>query len=246
MIPTFKAVKSKLNIPIPLGYCNVGTVLKSNSKNFLKGERVVSNGYHSSIVNVSQNLCAKIPEMVSDEEASFTILGAIALQGVRLSNPTIGENFVVIGLGPIGLITVQLLLANGCNVLALDKDRQRLELAASFGAKIFDLSSDDSLHDSTNSFSEGYGIDAVIIAASTSSNQTIDIAARMSRKRGRIILVGVVGLKIDRTLFYEKELTFQVSCSYGPGRYDDNYEKYGNDYPLGFVRWTENRNFLAF
>ncbi len=244
--PTIESVFNKLDKPLPLGYCNVGVVCEtgSNVKNFNKGDRVVSNGGHAEVVNVPLNLCAKIPDNVSDEEASLTIIGAVALQGIRLVKPTLGEGIVVIGLGLIGLMTVQLLKANGCRVLGLDFDQDKLLLAKKFGAEVVDLNKEDPLA-IANLFSKHRGVDAVIITTSTTSNEPIHQAAQMCRKRGRIVLVGVTGLKLSRDDFFKKELTFQVSSSYGPGRYDHNYEEKGQDYPIGFVRWTEQRNFEA-
>lgn len=242
---TYDAIKSKLDQPIPLGYCNVGTVLKDNDAGLKVGTRVVSNGNHAEVVRVPKNLVVEIPEEVDDESASFTVLGAIALQGIRLINPTIGEKVVVTGLGLIGLIAVQILKANGCNVLGIDYDSQKCELAKRFGAQVVNLSKGEDPLTASNSFSRNRGVDAVLITASSRSNDIMSQAATMCRKRGRIVLVGVVGLELNRADFYEKEISFQVSCSYGPGRYDKNYEDHGNDYPLGFVRWTEQRNFEA-
>lgn len=244
---TIDAVKSKLDQPLPLGYCNVGVVAEVGSgiSEFTQGDRVISNGPHADVVRVAKNLCAKVPSNVSDEEASFTVLGSIGLQGIRLAQPTLGECFVVTGVGLIGLMTVQLLVANGCRVLAIDFDQSKLELAQSFGAEICNPGKGEDPVAIGLAFSRGKGVDGVIITASTPSNDPVAQAAKMSRKRGRIILVGVVGLELSRADFYEKELTFQVSCSYGPGRYETNYEERGNDYPIGFVRWTEQRNFEA-
>ncbi len=242
---TYDAVKSKLDQPFPLGYCNVGKVIDGSNTGFEKDIRVVSNGYHAEVVRVPKNLTAFIPDRVDDESASFTVLGAIAMQGVRLANPTIGETVVVTGLGLIGLITVQILIANGCRVLGIDYDSKKCDLARQFGAEIVDLSKNQNPLTIASSFSRKRGVDAVIITASSKSNDIVDQAAYMCRKRGRIILVGVVGLELNRSSFYEKELTFQVSCSYGPGRYEADYEYEGIDYPFGFVRWTEQRNFEA-
>lgn len=247
LMTTVDAVRTKLNQPLPLGYCNVGRVVEVGEGviGFKVGDRVASNGPHADIVHIPQNLCALIPENVSDEEATFTVISSIGLQAIRLASPTIGEYFVVSGVGLIGLLTVQLLIAQGCKVLALDYDSKKLELAENFGAEVCNLSEVDDPVQAGMNFSKGNGVDGVIIAASTSSNNPISHAAKMSRKRGRIILLGVVGMEFNRSDFYEKELVFQVSCSYGPGRYDEQYEKKGNDYPFGFVRWTENRNFIA-
>ena len=244
LLPTLEAVFNKLDEPLPLGYCNVGEVIAVGEgvSEFTIGDRVASNGPHAEIVCVPKNLVAKIPDNVSYEEAAFTVIGSIGLQGIRLSNPTLGETYVVIGLGLIGLLTAQLLLANGCEVIGFDFDLRKVELAASKGIKAYLASSVDSVK-IVESLTGNIGADAVIITASTKSNDVISQAAQMSRKRGRIILVGVIGLEIQRADFYKKELSFQVSCSYGPGRYDEDYENKGVDYPIGFVRWTEKRNF---
>jgi predicted dehydrogenase/threonine dehydrogenase-like Zn-dependent dehydrogenase len=245
VMTTLDAVRSKLAQPIPLGYCNVGVVRESHSDDFHAGDRVVSNGPHADVVSVPLNLCAKIPDSVSDEEASFTVVAAIGLQGIRLAQPTLGEAFVVTGVGLIGLLTVQLLRAQGCRVLAIDFDQAKLDMARFFGAETCNPGTGEDPVAAGMVFSRGAGVDGVIITASTKSSDPVTQAARMSRKRGRIILVGVTGLELSRADFYEKELTFQVSCSYGPGRYDPDYEDRGQDYPLGFVRWTEQRNFVA-
>jgi predicted dehydrogenase/threonine dehydrogenase-like Zn-dependent dehydrogenase len=246
LFSTVNAVRSKLSQPLPLGYCNVGVVaeLGFGVQGFSVGDRVVSNAPHGDIVNSSANLCARIPENVSDEAAVFTVLASIALQGIRLAAPTLGEAVVVTGVGLIGLLTVQILKAHGCRVLALDFNADHLALAQQFGAEICNLSHEDPVA-AGMIFSRGRGVDAVIITASTKSNDPVHQAAQMSRKRGRIVLVGVTGLELNRADFYEKELSFQVSCSYGPGRYDLAYEKEGHDYPYGFVRWTAQRNFEA-
>ncbi len=242
---TYDAVKSKLDQPLTLGYCNVGTVLENGGTRFEVGTRVVSNGNHAEIVRVPKNLCAKVPDNVDDDSAAFTVLAAVALQGVRLIKPTLGECVVVTGLGLVGLITVQLLQANGCRVLGIDFDSTKCRLAREFGAQTVDLSAGEDPIRAAQGFSRGRGVDAVIITASTKSSEPLSQAATMSRKRGRIVLVGVIGQEISRADFFEKELSFQVSCSYGPGRYDTEYEDKGNDYPVGFVRWTEQRNFEA-
>jgi predicted dehydrogenase/threonine dehydrogenase-like Zn-dependent dehydrogenase len=243
--PTIDAVRSKLDQPLPLGYCNVGIVQDNGKTHFEVGTRVVSNGNHAEVVCVPKNLCAAIPDNVDDESAAFTVLAAIAMQGVRITNPTIGETVVVTGLGLIGLITVQLLKANGCRVLGIDFDSSKCAMAREFGAETVDLSKGEDAIAKANAFSRGQGVDAVIITASTKSNDPVSHGANMCRQRGRIVLVGVVGLELSRADFYEKEISFQVSCSYGPGRYDTEYEEKGNDYPVGFVRWTEQRNFEA-
>jgi len=244
IIPTLEAVSSRLNEPLPLGYCNAGEVIESSLSEFKIGDRVISNGGHSEIVRVGKNLCAKIPDDVDFDSAVFTVLGSIALQSIRLAHPTIGEKFVVFGLGTVGLLAVQILLANGCEVLAVDMDETRCGLAKDFGAQTVNISKEN-LVACNDIFSKGKGSDGVIIAASSDSDLIIQQAANVCRKRGRVILVGVVGLNLKREDFYEKEISFQVSSSYGPGRYDPSYEINGLDYPIGFVRWTENRNFEA-
>lgn len=243
--PTLNAVFNKLGQPLPLGYCNVGRVIAVGKgvEEFQIGDRVASNGHHAEIVNVPKNLVAKIPDNVSDEEAAFTIIGSIGLQGIRLINPTFGETIVVIGLGLIGLITAQLLKANGCNVIGFDFDNSKVEIAKSLGIDAVNPANGIDQVKYVMTQTNIIGADGVIITASSKSNEIIAQSAKMSRKRGRIVLVGVTGLDISRADFFEKELTFQVSCSYGPGRYDEKYELKGEDYPIGYVRWTEKRNF---
>lgn len=243
---TVEAVLNKLHQPLPLGYCNIGTVLVGDpARGFHPGDRVVSNGRHAEIVNVPVNLCARVPDGVDDDTAAFTVLGAVALQGIRLLEPTLGECVVVTGLGLVGLMAVQLLRGNGCRVLALDFDAHKLQLARSLGAEVFDLSTGVEPAVAARDFSRGRGVDAVLVAATTTSDEPIRQAAEMARKRGRIVLVGQTGLHLSRASFYEKELAFRVSCSYGPGRHDPSYESQGVDYPIGYVRWTEQRNFEA-
>lgn len=246
-LPTVEAVFRKLSEPLPLGYCHVGNIIAIGEgvSEFKIGDRVASNGHHAEVVCVPKNLVAKIPDNVSDQEATFTVVGAIALQGIRLINPTFGETVAVIGLGLIGQLTAELLQANGCEVLAFDIDEAKTAIATAKGIKAFTVSEAINPVKIAQEITQNIGVDAVIITASTSSDEIISQAAQMSRKRGRIVLVGVVGLNLQRADFYEKELSFQVSCSYGAGRYDDSYEKNGQDYPIGFVRWTEKRNFEA-
>lgn len=247
VVETVSAVRSKLNQPLPLGYSNVGVVVEVGEgvRGFSLGDRVLSNGHHAEFVAVPKNLCARIPDAVDDETAAFGVLGAIALQGVRLSAPTIGETFAVFGLGLLGLLTVQILRANGCRVIGIDLDRVKLDLAASMGADVVRLDQGEDAVARAASSTGGVGVDGAIITASATNDDIVHDAAQMCRKRGRIVLVGVVGLNLRRSDFFEKELSFQVSCSYGPGRYDPTYESEGHDYPVGFVRWTENRNFQA-
>ncbi|MFH0799365.1 MAG: zinc-binding dehydrogenase [Pseudomonadota bacterium] len=245
--PAIGAVRDKMEQPLPLGYCNAGEVVDVGSEveGFSPGDRVASNGNHAELVCVPKNLCARIPDGVSDEEASFAVLGAIALQGVRLSEPTLGESFAVVGLGLLGLLTVQILRANGCRVIGADYDPMRLGLAREFGASAVDLSQGEDPVEAVEAFSNGRGVDGVIITAAADNSEPLRQAALMCRKKGRVTLVGVTGMELDRGIFFKKELTFKVSCSYGPGRYDPAYEEKGHDYPLGYVRWTEQRNFEA-
>ena len=247
LLSTISAVKSKLDQPLAMGYCNVGEVLEIGQGvlGWQAGDRIASNGKHAEVVAVPVNLCAKVPDAVTDEAAVFTVLASIGLQGIRLAQPTLGEAFVVTGLGLIGLMTVQLLRAHGCKVLGIDKDHAKILLAREFGAETVDLSIGEDPIAISAVFSKGRGVDGVLITASTDSSEPVHQAAQMCRKRGRIVLVGVTGLELSRADFYEKELSFQVSCSYGPGRYDRSYEDRGNDYPFGLVRWTEQRNFEA-
>jgi predicted dehydrogenase/threonine dehydrogenase-like Zn-dependent dehydrogenase len=247
LFATVHAVRARLDRPLPLGYCNAGTVISVGAgvREFAVGDRVVSNGPHAEIVCVPRNLCCRIPDGVPMESSPFTVVAAIALQGIRLAAPTVGETVVVMGLGLIGLLAVQILRANGCRVLGTDFDAAKCELARQFGAEVVELSSSADPVSAAEVFSRGRGVDAVLITASTKSSEPVSQAARMCRKRGRIVLVGVTGLELNRAEFYEKELSFQVSCSYGPGRYDPDYEIAGHDYPAGFVRWTEQRNFEA-
>ena len=245
--PTMDAVFRKLGEPLPLGYCNVGEVIGVGKgvDEFQIGDRVASNGNHAEVVSVPKNLVAKIPDGVSYNDAAFTVIGAIALQGIRLINPTFGETIVITGLGLIGLVATQLLKASGCKVIGLDFDQSKVELAKSWGVEAYNVGDgSDPVALVMNSTSD-IGADGVLITASTTSNDVISQAANMSRKKGRIVLVGVIGLNIQRADFFKKELSFQVSSSYGPGRYDDEYEQKGNDYPIGYVRWTEKRNFEA-
>jgi predicted dehydrogenase/threonine dehydrogenase-like Zn-dependent dehydrogenase len=245
LMPTIETVFNKLEQPLPLGYCNVGKVVEVGKgvTDFKVGDRVASNGQHAEFVSIPQNLVAHIPDNISDEEAAFTVIGSIGLQGIRLINPTMGETIVVIGLGLIGLLAAEMLIANGCTVIGYDLDDNKVAIAKEKGVIAFNpLKGNDPVKfvlDQTNNI----GSDGVLITASAKTNDIISQAAQMSRKRGRITLVGVIGLNISRAEFYEKELSFQVSCSYGPGRYDDDYEFKGIDYPLPFVRWTEKRNF---
>ncbi len=247
IMPTLEAVFNKLGQPLPLGYCNVGKVVAVGHgvTEFQVGDRVASNGNHAEYVCVPQNLVAKIPDNVSDDEAAFTVIGSIALQGIRNLNPQLGETIVVVGLGLIGLVAAQLLKANGCNVIGTDFDQQKVDIANGFGVTAINPGKGTDPVKFVEDYTNSIGADGVLITASAKSDEVIHQACLMSRKRGRIVLVGVIGLNMRRDDFYKKELTFQVSCSYGAGRYDEDYENKGHDYPFAYVRWTEKRNFQA-
>lgn len=249
LLPTLEAVFKRLDEPLPLGYCNVGRIVEADRRLLTSdlriGDRVVSNGPHAEMVVVPRNLCARIPDGVTDEQAAFTVLSSIGLQGIRLLAPTLGERVVVFGLGLIGLVTVQLLRAHGCQVLGVDINPARLVLAEKFGTHTVNAAAGGDVVAAVNTWTEGAGADGVLITASAKTDDIMHQAAQVCRKRGRVVLVGMVGLNLRRADFYEKELTFQVSCSYGPGRYDESYEQGGQDYPPAYVRWTEQRNFQA-
>ncbi|MBX3283866.1 MAG: bi-domain-containing oxidoreductase [Acidimicrobiales bacterium] len=242
---TVDAVRSKLAQPIPLGYSSAGVVLEvgRDVRGLAVGDLVAAAGPHAETATVPVNLTAVVPAGVAPVDAAFATVGSIALQGLRLANPTVGERVVVIGLGLIGLLAVQLLQAQGCLVLGIDPNPDRRRLAEGFGAAT--VAPGDDVEQAAAAHSHGRGVDAVLVCASTTSSEPIHQAAQMCRQRGRIVLVGVTGLELDRADFYEKELTFQVSAAYGPGRYDPTYESGGIDYPVGFVRWTAGRNMEA-
>lgn len=246
LLPTLEAVFNKLGQPLPLGYCNVGVVVECGRgvSEFAVGDRVVSNGNHAEFVCIPKNLVARIPDNVSDDEAAFTVIGSIGLQGIRLLEPQLGETVVVVGLGLIGLVAASLLRANGCRVVGIDFDPTKVAMARQRGILAINPTVDGDpvcyVQDLT-----GDGADKVLITASAKNDEVIHQACEMLRKRGKIVLVGVIGLQLRRDDFYKKELTFQVSCSYGAGRYDEEYENKGHDYPLPYVRWTAKRNFTA-
>ncbi|HUH28969.1 bi-domain-containing oxidoreductase [Gelidibacter sp.] len=250
---TLDKVKTKLDSLKALGYSTSGVVSASMDTNnmFQVGDRVACAGQdyasHSEIVAVPQNLIARIPDNVSFEDASYTTLGAIALQGVRQSEPTIGDNVCVIGLGLLGQITCQLLKANGCNVFGIDLSSRLVALANETVADNAMLRSDSNLLPTIDDFTNGHGFDSIIITAATPSNDPIELSAEIARKKGKIVVVGAVKMDIPRDPhFFRKELDLRMSCSYGPGRYDVNYEENGQDYPYAYVRWTEQRNMEAF
>jgi polar amino acid transport system substrate-binding protein len=234
-----------------LGYSAAGIVTEVSEDviGFQIGDRVACAGVgfasHAEVLSVPQNLCVHLPESVSYDSGSFGTLGAIALQGVRLAQPTLGESIVVIGLGLIGQLTVQLLKANGCQVFGLDLDEDRVKLALELGADGAAVSNEETVK-VIERWTRGRGADAVLITAATDSNQPVELSAQISRMKGRVVVVGMTGLNIPRQPFYMRELSLTISMSYGPGRYDPNYEERGIDYPLPYVRWTEKRNIEAF
>lgn len=246
---TIQKVRNRLESYKELGYSSAGVVVASDIPKFPPGTRVACAGagyaVHAEYIAVPKNLVCKIPESVSFEEAAFTTLGAIALQGVRQAKPQIGDRVLVIGLGLLGLLTVQLLKANGCRVAGVDISEQNFQYAYSLGCDAcFHVAPDTLEH--IAAFTNGIGVDATIITASTQSSQPVHLALEATRKRGTVVIVGVVGMELPRSPFYEKELNVTIACSYGPGRYDPLYEEFGIDYPIGYVRWTENRNMQAF
>jgi predicted dehydrogenase/threonine dehydrogenase-like Zn-dependent dehydrogenase len=245
ILNTISQVRAKLDEPMTMGYSSTGVVLACGAgvQGFKPGDRVASNGPHGEVVCVPKNLCAAVPEGVPPEHAAFGVLGAIALQGVRLSKAALGETVLVIGLGLIGQITVALLKAAGVRVLGMDLDAAKCQLAVDkMGASV---ASPEISPGQILDLTRGLGADAVLITASTKSRSPMDFACQAVRAKGRIVLVGVIGLELDRRPFYFKEIEFVVSCSYGPGRYDPSYEEHGHDYPPAYVRWTEQRNIQA-
>ncbi len=251
IIATGQAVLKRLDQPIPLGYSCTGRVVAVGDgvSGFAVGDRVACAGAtvasHAEVNLVPQNLCVRVPEGLEDEAAAFVTVGAIALQGVRIAAPTLGECFAVIGLGLIGQLAVQLLKANGCTVLGIDLDPQKIALAKSLGADEA-LQRDEDVLQAAHGRTSGRGVDGVIIAAATSTNDPVVLAGELCRDRGRVVVVGAVGMEVPRRPYYDKELSFLQSRSYGPGRYDPMYEERGLDYPIGYVRWTEQRNLEAF
>jgi predicted dehydrogenase/threonine dehydrogenase-like Zn-dependent dehydrogenase len=251
LINTFNAVRGKLAASQAMGYSASGIVMAvgDDVTDFAPGDRVACAGVgfasHAEVLSIPKNLCVRLPEDVSFESGAFGTLGAIALQGVRLAEPTLGESVVVIGLGLVGQLTVQLLKANGCNVFGIDLDPARVKLARQMGADAGAVS-DDQTKSVVLDWTQGRGADAILITAATDSNQPIELAGEVSRMKGRVVVVGRTGLSIPRPSYFSRELSLKVSMSYGPGRYDPDYEERGNDYPFGYVRWTENRNIEAF
>jgi predicted dehydrogenase/threonine dehydrogenase-like Zn-dependent dehydrogenase len=251
LLNTLSAVRDKMATSQSLGYSAAGIVTEvaPDVSEFHIGDRVACAGVgfasHAEVISVPRNLCVHLPGELSFEAGSFGTLGAIALQGVRLAQPTLGESIVVIGLGLVGQLTVQLLKANGCSVFGLDLDPTRIALALELGADAAAVS-DDNAGAQIEAWTRGNGVDAVLVTAATDSNQPVELAAKISRLKGRVVVVGMTGLDIPRQPFYMRELSLTISMSYGPGRYDPDYEEYGHDYPLPYVRWTEKRNIESF
>jgi polar amino acid transport system substrate-binding protein len=250
LLSTLENVRDKLNQPHAVGYSAAGIVMEvaPDVSEFRVGDRVACAGTgfasHAEVLSVPKNLCVRIPGALDFESAAFATVGAIALQGVRLAEPTLGESVVVIGLGLVGQLTVQLLKANGCRVFGIDLDQNKIQLARELGAD--DCALTESAADEVRSWSRGRGADAVIVTAATSSDEPIQLAGEISRLKGRVVAVGLVGMNVPRDVYYRRELSLKVSMSYGPGRYDPEYEERGHDYPYAYVRWTEGRNIEAF
>jgi len=250
-MPTYRAVTTRLEAPQPLGYACAGVVVAAGEgvERFAPGDRVACAGAgyanHAELVTVPENLVVHVPGELALEKAAYATLGAIAMQGVRVADPRLGEVAAVIGLGLIGQLAVQLLRAAGCRVLAIDIDPRRVEEARGLGATWGALPGDD--HEAwKNHATEGFGADFSIVTAASDSSEPIQLAADLCRMKGRVAIVGATAMDLDRRSFYEKELELRMSMSYGPGRYDRRYEELGLDYPISYVRWTENRNLQAF
>ncbi|MFN8380505.1 MAG: bi-domain-containing oxidoreductase [Anaerolineales bacterium] len=248
VMPTVNAVFNRLDQPMALGYSTSGTIiaLGKNMQGFKVGQRVAcaGGGYatHAEYNVVPRNLLTPLPKNVDFESAAFTTLGAIALHGFRLAEPQLGENVAVIGLGLLGLLTIQLAAAAGCNVLGIDIDPKRIKLASSLGLEAVLRKGAES---AAVAFTANRGFDSIIICADTPSNDPVELAGVIARDRAKVVATGAVGLNFPRKVYYEKEISFINSRSYGPGRYDANYEENGQDYPIGYIRWTEGRNFQA-
>jgi predicted dehydrogenase/threonine dehydrogenase-like Zn-dependent dehydrogenase len=251
LLNTLQSVREKLDESHALGYSAAGVVVEVGEgvTEFRAGDRVAcaGTGYaaHAELLSVPKNLCVRLPDAVEFESGAFATLGAIALQGVRLAEPTLGESVVVIGLGLIGQLAAQLLRANGCRVFGVDLDASKVELAKTLGADD-GCASGVGVKEAVLKWSRGRGADAVLITAATQSDEPIELAGEISRLRGRVVAVGLVGMNVPRQIYFQRELTLRVSMSYGPGRYDPEYEERGHDYPLPYVRWTEGRNLEAF
>ena len=238
---TYDAVKSKLDSPFPMGYCNVGIVDKSNCFEFKKGDRVVSNSNHSELVISNPNFTCLIPNNVSDQDACYAIPLSICIHGIRLLNLTFGETIVVYGLGLLGLLSIQILKNSGYKVCGIDTNFERIEIAKSIGIEAFD-GNDKNLDKKIKDFNKGKIVDGALITASSNDENLLNNISKTIRQKGKILCIGTVPIKFDRNLIYKKEISFQVSASYGPERYNQNYEKSDFDYPLGIARWSVKRN----
>jgi predicted dehydrogenase/threonine dehydrogenase-like Zn-dependent dehydrogenase len=249
---TLKTVKARLDVPVALGYSCAGTVLEVGRRvhGLQLGDRVACAGAgyasHAEVIAVPKNLVVRIPDGVSEEDAAFVTTGAIALQGVRVADVRVGERVVVIGLGLIGLLTVQLLKAAGCVVLGTDLSPARVALARELGADDARVLDSAAIVEAVDAFTHGRGADAVLITAATKSSGPVELAGELSRLKGRVVAVGDVGLNVPRRVYYDKELDLRLSRSYGPGRYDPSYEEKGIDYPYAYVPFTEQRNMETF
>lgn len=251
MMETYKLMMNKLDSPSPLGYSCSGEIIAvaDDITEFKIGDRVACAGagaVHAEVVAIPKNLCVKLPEQVGNDEAAFTTIGAIAMQGIRQADLRLGESCAVIGLGLIGQLTVQMLNASGIKTIGIDIDEKMVALSKELGANYSFNRNTENLENLIKELTNGYGVDAVIITAATSSNDPVDFSGEICRRKGKVIIVGSVPTGFKRTYYYKKELELKMSCSYGPGRYDSNYEENGIDYPYGYVRWTENRNMQAF
>jgi threonine dehydrogenase-like Zn-dependent dehydrogenase len=249
ILPTIEAAFNKLDQPMVLGYSSAGVVVEVGAglEGFKPGDRVACAGggfaVHAEYGVIPQNLLIHIPENVDFESAAFTTLGAIALQGFRLASPQLGETVCIIGLGLLGLLSAQIARSAGCKVFGVDVSQERVKLAENIGISAVLRTG---CEESSLSYSKGRGFDHVLICADTKSNDPVELAGLLARDRGTVVAVGAVGMEIPRKIYYEKELDFKISRSYGPGRYDNSYEEGGKDYPFGYVRWTEGRNLAEF
>ena len=249
ILPTIEATFNKLDQPMPLGYSSAGTIIEvgAGMEGYKVGDRVACGGgnyaVHAEYGLIPRNLLVKLPDNVDFESAAFTTLGAIAMQGFRLGTPQLGDKVCVIGLGLLGMMAVQIARAAGCEVFGVDLSPKRVELARTMG---FTAAERTGCEEAASSYTQNRGFDLVLICADASSNDPIELAGKLARDHGCVVAVGAVGLNIPRKIYYEKELDFKVSRSYGPGRYDNNYEEGGQDYPFGYVRWTEGRNMQTF
>ena len=248
---TWQTVSQRLNSPVALGYSCTGVVtdVGDNVEEIRRGDLVACGGEfanHAELVSVPKNLVVKLPEGVKPEHGAFATIGAIAMQGVRQSDVRVGEKVVVIGLGLLGLLTAQILRASGCEVIGIDLDPEKIAMAKKNGCKLAFLVDDENLEEAILVATDGYGADATVITAGSTSNRPIELAGEITREKGKVIVVGAVGMNVPREPYYLKEIDLKISRSYGPGRYDKSYEEKGQDYPFSYVRFTEQRNLRSF